>query len=79
VKSGTSDADGSSSPRRRFDRGAPSSAASCASRIFQRVARAVTVWFVATDVRIVQVAPQVPRVEIDTRGRSDYHVFTALE
>jgi len=77
VKSGTSDADGSSSPRRRFDRGAPSSAASCASRIFQRVARAVTVWFVATDVRIVQVAPsKIPRVEIE---RSDHHVFTALE
>lgn len=79
MKSGTSDADGSSSPRRRFDRGAPSSAASCASRIFQRVARAVTVWFVATDVRIVQVAPKIPRVEIHSRGRSDYHVFTALE
>ena len=67
MKSGTSDADGSSSPRRRFDRGAPSSAASCASRIFERVGRAVTVWFVATDVRIVQVAPnKIPRVEIDT-------------
>jgi len=35
------------------------------------------VWFVATDVRIVQVAPsKIPRVEIE---RSDHHVFTAVE
>ena len=59
MKSGTSDADGSSSPRRRFDCRAPSRAASCASRIFVRVARAVTVrsWremFVSSQ---VQVAP----------------------